>query len=71
MLAQDDRTLGLRPKGGRPEGYRPKLVALLRGWQEEANEALAGYDGLLGGGLARVTACAEEKKEKKEKKRKK
>ena len=96
VLAKDDRTLGLRPKGGRPEGYRPKLVALLRGWQEEANEALAGYDGLLnegvpcmqvlttallppplrydgllGGGLARVTACADETKEKKEKKRKK
>ena len=71
VLAQDDRTLGLRPKGGRPEGYRPKLVALLRGWQEEANETLAGYDGLLGGGLARVTACAEEMEEKKEKKRKK
>ena len=29
------------------------------------------YDGLLGGGLARVTACADETKEKKEKKRKK
>jgi hypothetical protein len=51
VLAKDDHTLGLRPKGGRPEGYRPKLVALLRGWQEEANEALAGYDGLLNEGV--------------------
>ena len=44
VLAQDDATLGLRPKKGRREGYRPKLLALLREWQDETNVALSGYD---------------------------
>lgn len=40
VLKQSDEKLGLAPPEGKPGGYRERLLAFLRTWQEQANRVL-------------------------------
>jgi len=44
VLAREDFELGLAPVGGREGGYRPRILGLLRAWEQETNEYLKCLD---------------------------